>query len=301
MKGRKTERSLLRSERRAGLAFIAPMYFQFFVFFVFFMGYSLVMSMTDWNILANTKRFIGFLNFHEVLSDPLFWKSLWNTLYLMMGIPIGMVLAMVLAMALNRKLPGKTVFRVIMYLPAVSSSVAIALLWRWIYNAEYGILNVLIQQIFGVQGPNWLGDASVVKISLIIMGVWRGVGSTMLLFLAGLQSIPNDYYEVMDVAGGNAWHRLRYVTIPMMSPTFFYVIVTGVIGGLQAFGDQFIITGVGPEHSAMTVVYYLWQKGFAEYDMGAASAVSWILAVGILAITLIQFRFSNRWVYDGSR
>ena len=301
MKGRKTERSLLRSERRAGLAFIAPMYFQFFVFFVFFMGYSLVMSMTDWNILANTKRFIGFLNFHEVLSDPLFWKSLWNTLYLMLGIPIGMVLAMVLAMALNRKLPGKTVFRVIMYLPAVSSSVAIALLWRWIYNAEYGILNVLIQQLFGAQGPNWLGDASVVKISLIIMGVWRGVGSTMLLFLAGLQSIPNDYYEVMDVAGGNAWHRLRYVTIPMMSPTFFYVIVTGVIGGLQAFGDQFIITGVGPEHSAMTVVYYLWQKGFAEYDMGAASAVSWILAVGILAITLIQFRFSNRWVYDGSR
>lgn len=301
MKGRKTGRSLLRSERRTGLAFIAPMYFQFFVFFVFFMGYSLVMSMTDWNILANTKRFIGFLNFHEVLSDPLFWKSLWNTLYLMLGIPIGMVLAMILALALNRKLPGKTVFRVIMYLPAVSSSVAIALLWRWIYNAEYGILNVLIQQIFGVQGPNWLGDASVVKISLIIMGVWRGVGSTMLLFLAGLQSIPNDYYEVMDVAGGNAWHRLRYVTIPMMSPTFFYVIVTGVIGGLQAFGDQFIITGVGPEHSAMTVVYYLWQKGFAEYDMGAASAVSWILAVGILAITLIQFRFSNRWVYDGSR
>ena len=297
MKGRKTGRSLLRSERRAGLAFIAPI----FVFFVFFMGYSLVMSMTDWNILANTKRFIGFLNFHEVLSDPLFWKSLWNTLYLMLGIPIGMVLAMILALALNRKLPGKTVFRVIMYLPAVSSSVAIALLWRWIYNAEYGILNVLIQQIFGVQGPNWLGDASVVKISLIIMGVWRGVGSTMLLFLAGLQSIPNDYYEVMDVAGGNAWHRLRYVTIPMMSPTFFYVIVTGVIGGLQAFGDQFIITGVGPEHSAMTVVYYLWQKGFAEYDMGAASAVSWILAVGILAITLIQFRFSNRWVYDGSR
>lgn len=301
MKERKTERSLLRSERRAGLAFIAPMYFQFFVFFVFFMGYSLVMSMTDWNILANTKKFIGFLNFHKVLSDPLFWKSLWNTLYLMLGIPIGMVLAMVLAMALNRKLPGKTVFRVIMYLPAVSSSVAIALLWRWIYNAEYGILNVLIQQLFGAQGPNWLGDASVVKISLIIMGVWRGVGSTMLLFLAGLQSIPKDYYEVMDVAGGNAWHRLRYVTLPMMSPTFFYVIVTGVIGGLQAFGDQFIITGVGPEHSAMTVVYYLWQKGFAEYDMGAASAVSWILAVGILAITLIQFRFSNRWVYDGSR
>ena len=163
MKGRKTGRSLLRSERRAGLAFIAPMYFQFFVFFVFFMGYSLVMSMTDWNILANTKRFIGFLNFHEVLSDPLFWKSLWNTLYLMLGIPIGMVLAMILALALNRKLPGKTVFRVIMYLPAVSSSVAIALLWRWIYNAEYGILNV-VDSVAGMFGEAVDFDASCIDI-----------------------------------------------------------------------------------------------------------------------------------------
>ncbi len=291
---------LNRSERRAGLLFIAPIYLQFIVFFLFFMGYSLYMSLTDWNILEGTQNFIGLQNFKLILKDPLFWKSLWNTVFLMLGIPIGMIFAMMMALALNRKLVGKTVYRVILYLPAVSSTVAIALLWRWIYNAEYGVLNMLIEQIFGVKGPNWLGDPDIVKISLIILGVWRGMGNTMLLFLAGLQNIPKEYYEVVDVSGGNALHKLRYVTLPMMSPTYFYVIITGVIGGLQAFGDQFIITGLGPEHSAMTVVYYLWEKGFHEYNMGAACAVAWVLSVIIFVITLIQFKTSKSWVYDGN-
>ena len=291
---------LNRSERRAGLLFIAPIYLQFTVFFLFFMGYSLYMSLTDWNILEGTQNFIGFENFKHILTDPLFWKSMWNTLYLMLGIPIGMIFAMMAALALNRKLVGKTVYRVILYLPAVSSTVAVALLWRWIYNAEYGVLNMIIEQTFGIKGPNWLGDPNVVKISLIILGVWRGMGNTMLLFLAGLQNIPKEYYEVMDVSGGNAWHKFRYVTVPMMSPTYFYVIITGVIGGLQAFGDQFIITGLGPEHSAMTVVYYLWEKGFGEYNMGAACAVAWVLSAFIFVITLIQFKTSKSWVYDGS-
>ena len=291
---------LNRSERRAGLLFIAPIYLQFIVFFLFFMGYSLYMSLTDWNILEGTQNFIGLQNFKLILKDPLFWKSLWNTVFLMLGIPIGMIFAMMMALALNRKLVGKTVYRVILYLPAVSSTVAIALLWRWIYNAEYGVLNMLIEQIFGVKGPNWLGDPDIVKISLIILGVWRGMGNTMLLFLAGLQNIPKEYYEVVDVSGGNALHKLRYVTLPMMSPTYFYVIITGVIGGLQAFGDQFIITGLGPEHSAMTVIYYLWEKGFHEYNMGAACAVAWVLSVIICVITLIQFKTSKSWVYDGN-
>lgn len=300
MKKKGTVSKLRRSERRAGLAFIAPIFLQFTVFFLFFMGYSLYMSMTDWNILEGTENFIGLENFKKILEDPLFWKSMGNTIYLMIGIPVGMILAMLLALALNRKMRGKTIYRVIVYLPAVTSTVAIALLWRWIFNAEYGILNMIIQQITGKPGPNWLGDPAMVKITLILLGVWRGLGNTMLLFLAGLQNVPKEYYEVVDVAGGNAWHKLRYVTLPMMSPTYFYVIITGVIGGLQAFGDQFIITGLGPEHSAMTVVYYLYQKGFTEYNMGAACAVAWVLSLFIMAVTLIQFKMSKRWVYDGS-
>ena len=154
---------LNRSERRAGLLFITPIYLQFIVFFLFFMGYSLYMSLTDWNILEGTQNFIGLQNFNLILNDPLFWKSLWNTVFLMLGIPIGMIFAMMMALALNRKLVGKTVYRVILYLPAVSSTVAIALLWRWIYNAEYGVLNMLIEQIFGVKGPSWLGDSGTAR------------------------------------------------------------------------------------------------------------------------------------------
>lgn len=298
VKQRKKASSFKRREHRIGLLFIAPMYLQFIVFTLFFMGYSLYMSFTDWNIVADTRNFIAFENFVRIIKDPIFWKSVGNTVFLMIGIPIGMFLALLMAMALNRKLPGKTIYRVIVYLPAVTSAMAIVILWRFIYNAEYGVINLVIHQLTGKAGPNWLGDPAMVKIALIIMGIWRGVGSTMILFLAGLQNVPRDYYEVVDVEGGNGLHKFRYVTLPMLSSVTFYVLITGVIGGLQAFGDQFIMTGAGPEHSAITIVYYLWQKGFAEYDMGAASAVSWIVAVMIFVVTLIQFRLSNRWVYE---
>lgn len=298
MKARRQISSFKKKERRTALFFIAPVYAQFLIFTLFFLGYSLYMSFTDWNIVAGTKNFIAIDNFIQIVKDPIFWKSVWNTIYLMIGIPIGMILALLMAMALNRRLPGKTIFRVSVYLPAVTSAMAIVLLWRFIYNAEYGVINLVIQQLTGKAGPNWLGDPDMVKISLIIMGAWRGVGSTMILFLAGLQNVPQDYYEVVDVFGGNSWHKFRYVTIPMLSSVTFYVLITGVIGGLQAFGDQFIMTGAGPEHSAITIVYYLWQKGFAEYDMGAASAVSWIVAVVIFIVTLIQFKLSKRWVYE---
>lgn len=298
MKNKKKISSFKRREHRTGLLFIAPMYAQFFIFTLFFLAYSLYMSFTDWNIVAGTKNFIGFQNFLSILKDPIFWKSVWNTVYLMLGIPIGMFLALLIAIALNRKLPGKTFFRVSVYLPAVTSAMAIVILWRFIYNAEYGVINLLIQQLTGKSGPNWLGDPDMVKISLIIMGVWRGLGNTMILFLAGLQNIPKEYYEVIDVEGGNAFHKFRYTTLPMLSSVTFYVLITGIISGLQAFGDQFILTGAGPEHSAITIVYYLWQKGFAEYDMGMASAVSWIVAVMIFVVTLIQFKLSNRWVFE---
>ena len=156
----------------------------------------------------------------------------------------------------------------------------------------------MIEQLTGHAGPDWFCDPAMVKISLIIMGVWRGVGDMMLMFLAGLQNIPADYYEVMDIEGGNAVHKFRYVTLPMLSPVIFYMIITKIIGGLQAFSDQFVMTGVGPEYSAITIVYYLWQKGFSEYNMGAACAVAWVVATVIFVMTLIQFKLSKRWVYE---
>ena len=324
MKKKGSGGKLNRAERRAGLLFIAPIYLQFIVFFLFFLGYAIVMSLTNWNILYDTRDFIGLENFVTVLTDPLFWKSMGNTLFLMIGIPIGMVLAMLAALALNRKMVGKTFYRVILYLPAVSSTVAIALLWRMIFNAETGVVNLLLQQagdylgnfinwinvanvealgqlaqkLIDLQGPRWLNDPVMLKVTLIILGVWRGAGNTMLLFLAGLQNISKEYYEVVDVFGGNSLHKLRYVTLPMMTPTYFYVIITGVIGGLQAFGDQFIIAP--GNYDSMTVVYYLWETGMTNYNMGGACAVALILSAIIFVVTLIQFKISKNWVYDGS-
>lgn len=291
--------SLKRKERLTGLLFVAPICLKVLIFTFFFMFYAMYMSVTDWNILMGTKNFIGLANYEEILKDPIFWKSLGNTVYLMLGIPIGMFFALLIAIALNRNLPGKNFFRVCIYLPAVTSAVAIVVLWRYIYNAEYGLLNLLIQKLTGFAGLNWLGDPAIIKISLIIMGVWKGLGHTMVLFLAGLQNVPTDYYEVVDVEGGNSIQKFRYVTLPMLSPVIFYVIITKIIAGLQAFGDQFVMTGVGPEHSAITVVYYLYQKGFSEYNMGAACAVSWVLATMIFIVTMIQFKLSNKWVYEG--
>lgn len=298
MKKRTKMNGYKRKERLIGLLFVSPVVLKVLIFNVSFMIYSLFMSVTDWNILAGTKNFIGFTNFVLVLKDPLFWKSVANTFILMLDIPIGIFLGMLIAIALNRKIPGKNFFRVSMYLPALTSTVAVAILWRYIYNADYGFINLLIQQLTGHSGPNWLGDPNMVKTSMNIMGVWRGLGNLMLLFLSGLQNISPQYYEVIDVEGGNGFHKFRYVTMPMLTPVIFYNIVNGIIGGLQAFSDQFIMTGVGPENSAISMVYYLWQKGFAEYDMGAACATGWILCAIILVITLVQFKVSDKWVYE---
>ena len=290
-----------KQEHRTALLFILPIYLQLIVFLLFFLLYSLYMSFTNWNIVQGTKTFIGLKNYTELFRDSLFWKSTGNTLYLMLGIPVGMLLALLMAMALNRKMPGRNVFRVIVYLPAISSTVAIALLWKWIYNSEYGVLNNLIREVFHADGPGWLTDPNWVKLALIIMGIWQGVGTTMILFLAGLQNVPKDYYEVVDVDGGNGFHKFWYITLPLLTPVTFYVLITSVIGGLQAFSSQYIITGVGPKYSAITIVYYLWNKGFENLDMGYACAVSWILSIGIMVVTLIQFRYSNKWVYDAGK
>lgn len=289
-----------KKERIIGLLFVTPMYLQFLIFMLFFMIYSLIKSFTNWNIVAGTNDFVGFSNYIELFKDPVFGTSVYNTVYMMIGIPIGMLLALLLAMALNRNMLGKNTFRVIFYLPAISSAVAIALLWRWIYNSEYGILNLFLNSAFGIKGPAWLNDAVWLKPSMMVMGIWRGVGSTMILYLAGLQNVPKDYYEAIEIDGGNAFHKFRYITLPLITPVSFFILITGVIGGLQAFSDQYIMTGVGPQYSALTIVYYLWNKGFAENSMGFACAVSWILSIGILIVTILQFKLSDKWVYDAS-
>lgn len=289
-----------KKEAMYGYLFISALVIQFVVFVLGALIYSFYASFTDWNLLSN-KQFIGFENYLVIFKDEQFWKAAYNTVFLMIGIPIGMCLSLLLALAMNRKMRGIKIFRVIYYLPGISSAVAIALLWKWIYHYDYGILNSILYSIFGIQGPNWLGDAAYVKPALIIMGVWRGLGGGAILYLAGLQNIDSSLYEAVEIDGGNSFHKLRHITLPLLTPMSFYIIITGVIGHLQAFGDTLIMfEGGGPEYSAGTIVYYLWQKAFNSYQMGYACAVSWLLAISIFIITLIQFKFSNKWVYEAN-
>lgn len=261
--------------------------------------WSVGLSFTEWNLI-NPPKFIGLENYNRLFSDEKVLKSIFNTIYLMIGIPIGMIIALILAVMMNRKIKGISVFRAIYYIPVISPIIAVSLVWQWIFNYDYGLLNNMLWEWFHIAGPNWLGNAAWVKPSLIIIGIWGGVGSTMILYLAGLQSIPDSYYEAADVDGANIFQKFFKITLPLLSPIHFFVLVMGVIGAFQSFSQIYVLAGDGgPEYSAATIVFNIFENGFKYYDMGYASATAWILGVIVFVVTLIQFKLSKRWVYEG--
>jgi multiple sugar transport system permease protein len=278
--------------------FIAPPVLGFLIFGLAPLVYSLWLSFMEWDMIT-PPAYAGTDNFRHMLGDEKFYKSLFNTIYLMIGIPIGMVFSLFLALLMNRPLKGISVFRTIYYIPVISPIIAVSLLWQWMLNYDYGLINEWIWQIAGVQGPNWLGDPAWVKPSFIVMGLWGGVGGTMVLYLAGLQGISSTYYEAADVDGAGRWAKFRHITLPLLSPIHFFVIVMGVIGTFQSFSQMYIMaTDGGPEYSGATIVYYIFQEAFKYFSMGYASAVAWVLGVLIFVITLLQFRISKRLVYQ---
>ncbi|MBS5938799.1 MAG: sugar ABC transporter permease [Clostridium sp.] len=284
-------------ERREGYLFVLAPVLQFFLFAFIPLLFSLYAGFTDWTSIGKPE-FIGLQNFKDMFADVNFWKSIWNTLFMMMGIPIGLVLSLLLALAMNRDIPGKNVFRVLYYIPVISSIAAVSILWRWVYNGDYGLLNQLLS-IFGIDGPNWLNNAATVKPAIMAMTIWKGLGMSMLLYLAGLQSIPKDLKEAAEIDGANAFQVFRYITLPKLKPVTFYLIITGIIGGSQMFIEPSImVDNGGVNYSAATVVYYLWDKAFKNYQMGYASAVGWVLAIFIFAVTLIQFKYKGNEVFE---
>jgi multiple sugar transport system permease protein len=259
---------------------------------------SFVLSFMDWDMVSPAK-WNGVGNYKDMILDEKFYKSLYNTLYLLIGIPIGMFFSLLIALLMNRKLKGISFLRTIYYIPVISPIIAVSLLWQWILNNDYGLINDWIYQIFGIQGPNWLGDPHWVKPSFILMGLWGGIGGTMVLYLAGLQGIASDYYEAATVDGASRWHLFRYITFPLLSPIHFFVIVMGIIGTFQSFSQMYILaTDGGPEYSGATIVFYIFNEAFKYFNMGYASAVAWVLGILIFIITMIQFKLSKRWVYN---
>jgi len=212
----------------------------------------------------------------------------------MIGIPIGLALALLLAIALDRRIPGRTAFRTIYYVPVISSLAAIAIVWQFAYNGDFGLVNQVLAW-FGVDGPNWLQDTATVKPAIILMMVWKGLGYSMLLYLAAIQSVPASLHEAAALDGAGWWQRLRHITLPMVRPVTFFLVVTNVIGGAQLFTEINIMTPTGgPEFSSASVVWYIWRQAFRYQQMGYATAMAIVLGLLVLVITLIQFRLNRR-------
>ena len=287
-----------REESRWGLAFVAPPFIGFLAFMAFPIVFAFVASLTKWNGINNMlDNFVGLQNYAKLLTDAKLWKVLGNTIIYMIGIPIGMVLGLVIAIGMNRKIRGIKILRTIYYIPVISSLVAVAILWMWVFNYDFGLLNSIIKAVSGVHGPNWLGDEFWVKVSMIIFMVWKGLGTSVILYLSGLQGIPRDYYEAAKIDGANSWNLFRHITVPLVSPVTFYMLITGLIGGFQVFVEVLVmVPSGGLDNSAATVVFYLYQKAFESRQMGYASAIAFLLAIIIFIITAINFKAQDKWV-----
>lgn len=289
-----------RSENFWGWLLVTPWLIGFFALTLGPMIASAYLSFTDWDILTPPK-WVGLHNFIFLFTkDPIALLSFRITIvYAFISVPLRLVLGLAIALLMNQKIPGIFIFRTIYYLPAVLSGVAVALLWRWVFNSEFGLVNSMLWQFFGVQGPAWLVDPQWVMPAFIVMSLWD-VGGPMLIYLAGLQGIPTDLYEAAEVDGANSWQRFWSITLPLMTPVLFFNLVIGIIGALQVFTQAFIITEGGPNNATMFSILYMYLNAFRFFKMGYASAIAWILFVVIMALTLVVLRSSALWVhYEG--
>ncbi len=288
--------SILNSENLYGIAFVGPLIIGLIVFTYGPVRYAAYLSLNEGDYIRPLK-WVGFANYSRAFSDELVGKAMSNTAYYVAGtVPLGIALALLLAVAMNQKLRGIVFFRSIFFLPTITSAVAISLMWAWMYNPQFGVINTMLKAV-GIRGPKWLASPTWAMPSIIIMSVWRGLGYNMLLFLAGLQSIPKELQEAAAIDGANSIQRFFRVTLPLLSPTTFMLLVLSIIGGFQVFEYSYVMTRGGPLYSTLTVVLLIYQRAFETFEMGYASALAYILFAIILVLTIIQFRMQSRWVH----
>ncbi|WP_344983843.1 sugar ABC transporter permease [Deinococcus rubellus] len=289
---------MAREETRSAWLFLAPSLLLFAVFVLLPVLAAFGISFSKWDLFT-APHWAGLDNYRQLLfEDKLFHKVLRNTFVYVIGtVPVQMILALFVALLLNRGVWGQNALRVIYFLPVVSSTVAVALIWSWIFNSNFGVLNALLSAL-GVQDlPGWLNSSKYALPSLIIVAIWQGLGYSMVLFLAGLQGIPREAYEAGEIDGAVGWKKHRFITLPLLSPTTFFVAIVSLIGSFQVFDLAFVMTQGGPANATNTIVYYVYQNAFQFYRMGYASAAAMILFVIILAFTLVQYRLQHRWVH----
>ncbi len=261
---------------------------------------SLGLSFSSWDpLLPNKFNFIGLENFINIFTDEQFWAALTHTfLYLVGYIPLVLITGLGAALLLNRRLKGQAFFRAAFFTPVISAWVAVALLWTWIFNPQYGLVNFILGLV-GIQGPTWLFDPNWAMPAIILTSVWKDTGYLMAMFLNGLQNIPDEYYEAANIDGASPWARFRYITLPMLSPTTFFALIISLISSFQVFDQVWIMTAGGPAGATTTLVQQIVNNAFHYGNMGYAAGLSWVLFVLVFIATVIQSRLQKQWVvYD---
>jgi multiple sugar transport system permease protein len=285
-----------RNQPGAAAMFLAPFALLFLTFVVLPVFFGLYISVNRWHVLDAAPTFIGGENYANAIHDDLFWYALVRTgLFVLLSVPIGNAISLLFAVILNQKFLGTTFYKVAFYLPVLLSVTAVAVLWKWLYSADWGLLNYYINVVRGWFGAPkttipWIGDPKYAMPSIALMSVWWGVGGNMLIYLAAIKAVPKEMLEAAELDGATPWKRFWNTTIPTIKPALLFGLVISVIAASQVFGQSYIMTAGGPAYSTLTVVLYMYQQGFGQYQLGYASAVAYLLFLVVFALTLVQFK-----------
>ena len=289
----------MRSRARYAWPFLAPALLVLAIFFFVPVFAALIMSLTDFDLYAladyDNLRFVGFRNYVELLQQPLFWKSLGNTFYfVLLGVPLSLGASLGAALLVNSKLARfRNVYRTIYFAPVVTTMVAVAVVWRYIFHTRYGFLNYGLG-FFGIDPIDWMGDPDWAMPAIVILAVWKNFGYNMIILLAALQSIPEDLYEAGRIDGASGWQLFRHVTLPGLAPVLLLVSILTMAGYFQLFAEPYVMTEGGPLQSTLSVLYFMYEEGFRWWNLGRASAVAFLLFVIMFAVTLLQLRLTRR-------
>ena len=287
------KRRKLHDDTPWALLMLAPNIIGFVMFMVFPILATLFYSFTEYDLIT-APTFVGFDNYLELFRDPIIGTTIKNTLtFTLITVPVGMAFSLLLAVFLDQKIAFKRFYRGAYFLPSITSMVAVSIVWQWIYNPEFGLLNYFLS-FFGIKGITWLSSSSTTLLSIAIVSIWKGAGYNMMLFLAGLQGISTSYYEASELDGANKWQQFIHVTLPMLSPTTFFIFVMSIIGSFQVFDSVMLMTKGGPGRSSSVLVHYLYQNAFQYFSMGYACAIAYLLFFIVLIVTLFNMRFEKK-------
>jgi multiple sugar transport system permease protein len=291
-------RHTMRSARREWTAylFLSPGLIVFSLFTVFALLFALYLTFHEWNIIEPEKPFVGLDNYSEMIHDEAFRRSVINTVYFTgASVPLGMIIGLAIALLLNQPLRGRGILRTLYFLPVVTPFVVVAIIWKWLYNGDFGLFNYYLLETHLISEPlAWLSDKNLAMPAVVLMTVWTSIGFSMVVYLAGLQAVPEELYEASRVDGAGPWARLRHITIPMLRPTTVFLAVMGIIGSFQVFTQIFVMTRGGPVERTTTMMFYIYESAFQFFEMGYASTLAFTLFLMLLVFTAVQLRLYRR-------